>query len=127
MAPETRRRLARVLLVLFVMGGGVWLISGWHGRAMDIEIVHHLPGADALLPARVEIHVWEGETLHANATYFHPTTLEELPPQSVNVPTGEYRVTLAVFQEFRGVAARLERQLTVTEAGRYHLHYELPE
>ena len=122
-----RRRLAKIALAVAAGAVLILFLQTWQGRAIEAELLHELPGADHLLPAAVEVMVWdEADYLHANATFFQPDSLAQLG-HTVRLPAGEYRVTYSVVQSFGSVALRLESRVTIADSGRYFVRYELPQ
>ena len=121
-----RRRLAKSLLLLIIFGALVMGFRTWHGRALDIVLVHRFPSSDDLLPASVEVMVWEDDILHADAHFPSPESLNQLE-HLARVPKGDYRVTYTVSREFGQIDLRFEQMLTVEEQGRYYLTYELAD
>ena len=121
---SSRRLLARGVLIAGIVGLFVWFSHSWHGRAIEVELVHVVAEADTLLPAQVEVSVWENEVLHASATFYHPDSLAELS-HTVMIPKGEYLITFSVVREFGETYLRFEQPLAVDEPGRYFLRYDL--
>jgi hypothetical protein len=122
--PEWRRLGARIALLSLLALVLVLIIKSWSGRALEIELVHRVEGADALLPADVEIQVWEGDTLHADVFFPRPESLTELS-YGLHLPEGEYRLTFSIIGTAGQPERRAERTLTVTDQWQtYHLTYE---
>jgi hypothetical protein len=121
-ARPPRRRLPRLLVLAGVLVAAVLLLERWHGRAVEAELVHRFPAGDRLLPADVEIQLWDGDTLHADAWFPAPNTLAELR-HTVRVPPGEYRVTLAIVRTFGDPELELTRRVTIEASGSYFLEY----
>jgi hypothetical protein len=107
------------------MAVAVLLLESWHARSVDAELVHRFPQGNRLLPAGVEIQLWDDhETLRADAWFPAPPTLSELR-HTVRVPPGQYRVTLAVVRTLGEPEVELTRSLTIEDAGSYYLDYGL--
>lgn len=121
-----RYRLSKLALLLIIGAALFLLLRTWHGRAIDVELVHRFPSGDRLLPAEIEIQVWNDDVLHGDAYFPDPESLAELE-HTVRVPPGRYRVTYAVLKPFPNTELRYERWLTVEGEGRYYLSYELEE
>ena len=117
---------ARIVLIAGAAGLLIWLSHSWHGRAMEVELVHTVEGGDALVPAQVEVSVWQDDILHASATFYHVDSLTELS-HTVVVPEGDYLITFSVVREFGAPSLRFEQTLEVDEPGRYFLRYELED
>jgi hypothetical protein len=122
-AQSDRRRLARLAFYLIIAGGLFLLLRTWHGRAIDIEIVHHFPSGDQYLPAEVEIQLWDGTTLLTDSYFPHPDSIQELE-SSARVPAGDYRVTFSIMHPYGHREMELTHDLHVEEAGRYTIDYE---
>ena len=124
---RTSRQLwSRSLLILGFAGIVVWYGHSWHSRAFEVELVHQVHNGDSLLPADIEISVWEGDLLHGSASFFNLDSLDELS-HTVVIPKGDYRIVYSVVREFGDTHVRFERALTVDEAGRYYLRYDLED
>ena len=123
---SSRKFLTRSLLIAGIAGLFVWFSHSWHSRAVEVELVHVVDQGDTLLPAQVEVSVWEDEILHASATFYHPDSLAELS-HTVLIPPGDYLITFSVVREFGESNPRFEQPLVVDEPGRYFLRYDLED
>jgi hypothetical protein len=125
--PRTeRRRIARIAFLFICALGLIALARTWHGRAIDVEIVHRVDGGDVFLPADVEIQVWQDDVLHADAYFPRPDSLEELD-HSIRVPRGRYRIVYSVIHELGEPEVRFEQTMVVHDPGRYFLSYRIPD
>ena len=122
---DTHFEDAKKIALFFILAAGlVAILRTWHGRAIDIELIHRFPSGDELLPAAVEIQVWRDDVLLADAFFPNPRSLRELD-HSARLPRGDYRVTFTVMRSVGEIEVRFEHHLTVHEEGRYFLTYEL--
>ncbi len=119
-----RKRVKRLAVIVIFIVGLFLVLRSWHDRAIDVEIVHHATVSADLLPVEIMIQVWSGETLHADAYFPNPSSLDELS-HTVRVPPGDYRVTYTIMRTYPQPEYRFERQLTIEAEGRYFLSYEL--
>lgn len=120
-----RKRLSRLVLVFIIIGGLMLGFRFWHGRPVDVEVVHHFPDGDVYLPGDVEVMVWKDDDLYADAFFPNPESLAELT-HSIRVPAGTYLVTYSLFESYAVPRVRFQQRLDVQEQGRYYLAYEIP-
>lgn len=122
-ARQDRRRFSKWGLYLIVAGGLFVLLRTWHGRSIEAELVHRFPSGDVHLPAEIEIQVWQGDVLQADAYFPNPDSLAELT-HTIRVPPGTYRVTFSILRPFPEVELRYQRDVSIEGEGRYFLSYE---
>ena len=120
-----RKRLSRLVLIFIIVGGLMLGFRFWHGRPVDVEVVHHFPDGDVYLPGDVEVLIFSGDDLYADAFFPSPDSVAELT-HSIRVPAGTYQVTYSLFEAYAVPRVRFQQRLEVEEPGRYYLAYEIP-